>query len=242
MTYDTRDTEKQAPRSSKGSPPTSLGARHPIGGGRFKRASDGRGSAHPVLSRIERTAPPGDGASALAARAQAGDDLAFAELYVMFFDRVRRYLVIALKNPDDAQEAAQDVFARALRTLERFDPNRGEFRDWLFSMVRSIAMDHLRTGSRAEEVELQGSRAQTLPMAERAATLLDDLDPNSGARALIEGLPELQQRVLALRFVFGFTTNEICDITGSTPDAIRHVQHRALKTLSAAIAPRERVA
>jgi RNA polymerase sigma-70 factor, ECF subfamily len=80
-------------------------------------------------------------------------ELAFAELYVHFFDRVYRYLLVTLKNPDDAQEVAQDVFVRVLSRLDRYEPRRGEFRDWLFCMVRSLAIDHLRKDSHATTVD-----------------------------------------------------------------------------------------
>lgn len=199
-------------------------------GTRFGHRGDGRGGS--ALHDVERSAGPDAEAVELTRRAQGGDDLAFAELYIKHFDRVHRYLLIALKSPDDAQEVAQDVFARALRMLDRFDPARGEFRDWLFSMVRSVALDHLRRGARSEEVELDEIPASAMPVADRAATLLEQLDPDEGARSIVDGLPELQRRVLTLRFVFGFTTPEICDVTGSTPDAIRHVQHRALRALA----------
>lgn len=203
------------------------------------RAGDRRGETHFVLDRIERSATPDTTATELARAAQSGDDLAFAELYVRFFDRVHRYLLIALKNPDDAQEVAQDVFARALAVLDRFDPARGEFRDWLFSMVRSVAIDHLRKGARTEEVELNALPSHAMPVADRAASLIDRLDPGEGVRSLIDELPEAQRRVLALRFVFGMSTVEICDVLGSTPDAVRHVQHRALKALANAVERRE---
>jgi RNA polymerase sigma-70 factor (ECF subfamily) len=207
--------------------------------GAATRAGDHRGDSHAVLDRIERGAQPDTIATALARDAQNGDDLAFAELYVRFFDRVHRYLLIALKNPDDAQEVAQDVFARALAGLDGFDPDRGEFRDWLFSMVRSVAIDHLRKGSRAEEVELNALPSNALPVADRAASLIDRLDPEEGFRSLIDELPEAQRRVLAMRFVFGLSTLEICDVLDSSPDAIRHVQHRALKALASEMERRQ---
>lgn len=197
------------------------------------RANDSSRDKPAVLDRIERTSGGGDADVAeLVRAAQSNDDLAFAELYIRFFDRVHRYLLIALKNPDDAQEVAQDVFARALRTLDSFDPGRGDFRNWLFGLVRNQAIDHLRRGSRTDELALHTLPSTSLPMAERAASLLESLDPDSGVRSMIGHLPETQRRVLALRFVFGLDTLEIADVLDSTPDAVRHAQHRALKALA----------
>jgi RNA polymerase sigma-70 factor (ECF subfamily) len=176
------------------------------------RRSDTRSATSSVLHEVERTAGPDHEATRLVRRAQDGDDLAFAELYIKFFDRVHRYLLI--------------------RLVERFDPDRGDFRDWLFSMVRSVAIDHLRRRSRTEEVDLRALPPEDTPVTDRAATLIEHLDPDSGVRSLIDDLPDLQRRVLTLRFVFGFSTAEIADVVGSTPDSVRHVQQRALRTLA----------
>jgi RNA polymerase sigma-70 factor (ECF subfamily) len=196
------------------------------------RAGDARRHSHAILGQVQRSADDNDQIRQIVGRAQANDDLAFAELYIRFFDRVHRYLSIALKNDDDAQEVAQDVFARALKRLDGYDPSRGDFRDWLFSMVRSVAIDHLRKEGRVQLVELDEAPNRADPVPHRAASLLERLDPESGARALIDRLPDTQRRVLTLRFVFGLDTAEIADVMASTPDAIRHAQHRALRALA----------
>jgi RNA polymerase sigma-70 factor (ECF subfamily) len=153
---------------------------------------------------------------------------------VRFFDRVYRYLLVALKNSDDAQEVTQDVFEQALSRLDRYDPRRGEFRDWLFCMVRSLAIDHLRKGH-ATRVDPDEIPSHAAPVAQRATTLLERLDPDSCVRALAEALPEAQRRVVALRFVFQLSTSEIAEVVGSTPAAVRQLQHRALKALAGGI-------
>lgn len=167
-------------------------------------------------------------------RAQGGDDLAFAELYILFFDRVYRYLLVALKDDEDAQDVAQDVFEQLLTALDRFDPRRGEFRPWLFGIARNLGVDRLRKAGRA--ASLGDASTHHAPVAQRAPSLLERLDPDAGVRVLIDALPETQRRVLALRFVFDLTPTEIADVLGASVDAVRHVQHRALKTLASTTA------
>jgi RNA polymerase sigma-70 factor (ECF subfamily) len=166
--------------------------------------------------------------------AQHGDDFAFAELYVRFFDRVYRYLLVALKNPDDAKEVAQDAFVRVFSRLDRYEPRRGEFRDWLFCIARRLAIDHRRKCGHATAVDPNDMPSHTAPVAERPTSLLERLDPDSCVRALVEALPEAQRRVVTLRFVFGLSTLEIAEVIGSTPGAVRQLQHRALKVLGGA--------
>lgn len=49
---------------------------------------------------------------------------------------------------------------------------------------------------------------------------------------LIADLPITQRRVLTLRFVSDYATGDIADVLGMTPDAVRHAQHRALRSLA----------
>jgi DNA-directed RNA polymerase specialized sigma24 family protein len=53
------------------------------------------------------------GTAELVAEAQAGDRLAFADLYVRYFDRVIRDGETCLKNREDADDIAQQVAVRS---------------------------------------------------------------------------------------------------------------------------------
>lgn len=185
-----------------------------------------------MLERVERSAGDDRAVAQLVRRAKKQDQLAFADLYAHFAAPVRRYLAIALKNDDDAQEVGQEAFTRALKALDGYDPKRGTFRDWLFGVVRNAAIDHLRRGSRAEAFELSGIPSEAMPMADCAASLLERLDPQAGARSIVAALPKMQRHVLTLRFLFGLNTTEIAEVTRATPAAIRQIQHRGLKALA----------
>lgn len=58
---------------------------------------------------------------------------------------IRRYLEALIRNPDDAEEVAQEFFLKALRHgFAAANPDRGRFRDYLKIAVRNAAMSHLR--------------------------------------------------------------------------------------------------
>jgi RNA polymerase sigma-70 factor (ECF subfamily) len=227
-------------RSSKGAE-THAGASSgpPLRGGADGRGRDTRRASYAVLDRVAGAREGDQRIAGIVRRVQAGDDLAFAELYVMLFDRVRRYLTIALKNEEDAQEVAQDVFAKLLTAIERFDARRGEFRPWLFAMVRRMALDHLR---RARRADAMASEVVTRFAPNAAAALRERFDPTADLAAIVNALPAAQRRVVVLRFAFDFTPTEIADVVGTTADAIRHTQHRALKSIASALAREGRVA
>src|SRR5919202_113945 len=67
-------------------------------------------------------------------RVLAGDADAFAILVDRYYDRYARYAVHMLGNREDAEEALQDAFTRAYRSLSRCEePER--FGAWLFRIL-----------------------------------------------------------------------------------------------------------
>lgn len=47
----------------------------------------------------------------------------------------------SLDDPGLAEEAVQDTFLRAWRARDRFDPELGSLRTWLFAILRNVVID-----------------------------------------------------------------------------------------------------
>jgi RNA polymerase sigma-70 factor (ECF subfamily) len=80
----------------------------------------------------------------LVALARQGDADAFDQLVVRHQAGVYRAALAALRNPQEAEDAAQDALVRAWSSLERF---RGEaaVRTWLLTIVWNAAMSRRRS-------------------------------------------------------------------------------------------------
>jgi RNA polymerase sigma-70 factor (ECF subfamily) len=198
----------------------------------LERGGDRPAASAAVLAEIEAKAV-GDGlAEHLVRRAHAGDEFAFAELYVHYFRRVHRYLSIALKNPEDAQEATQDVFVKVFRGLHRYEQRTEPFANWLFRVVRNHALDFQKREWRTEAVD-----PHELARRDRGEQRAPR-DPGIGS--LIDKLPDAQRRVLVLRYVYDFTIADIANALGKSADSIRHVHMRALRAVGTRLPEAER--
>ncbi len=68
-----------------------------------------------------------------------------AELMVRYAGSIHRYLLGATRDPDAAEELAQEFAVRFLRgDFHRADAARGRFRDFLKRSVRNLMIDHFR--------------------------------------------------------------------------------------------------
>src|SRR5215207_266450 len=98
---------------------------------------------------------------------QAGD-LAFERLYRSSRDDVYAYVASLLRDAPAAEEVTAAVFERAYRRRNRFDPERGEPRAWLFGIARNAALDELRRRGRQTELTTEPADLESFAAVEGA--------------------------------------------------------------------------
>jgi RNA polymerase sigma factor (sigma-70 family) len=77
------------------------------------------------------------------AQARRGEESAFAELLHRYRAPVFNLCLRMLKNRDDAEDVAQDVFIKVFAMLDRYD-ERYAFRSWLFKITANQCIDFIR--------------------------------------------------------------------------------------------------
>lgn len=196
--------------------------------------------ARPYAARIvfvERVLPSTQHAedvdtARLVTRFQAGDPEIFGELYVRYFDRVYAYLVVALGNPHEAEDATQQVFMKLLEALPRYEFTGTPFRAWMFVIVRNLALKLHAKDSRVDPVDPAEIARQ---LEDRAAsdTDLEALTWISDRELLmfVDRLPLAQRQVLVLRYMMGLESRQIAAILDRSPADVRMLQARALRFL-----------
>jgi RNA polymerase sigma-70 factor (ECF subfamily) len=166
-------------------------------------------------------------------RAQAGDRVAFEQLYRDNVGRVYALCYRMAGTADLAEELAQDVFVRAWQKLGSF---RGEsaFSSWLHPLTVNVALSERR--SRRRRV----ARVMTtddLTAFERPGTPTRSDGPESGfdlERALAT-LPPGARAVFVLHDVEGYKHAEIARLTGVATGTSKAQLHRARKLLREAL-------
>src|SRR5437867_6242005 len=110
------------------------------------------------------------GDAELVRRVRAGDIGAYGALVARYRDRLGRYAVHMIGDREDAEEALQDSFVRAYRSLERcYDPAR--FGAWLYGILvnrcRTTGAPALRRGRGFVRDDAAPNRAPPPRAAER---------------------------------------------------------------------------
>jgi RNA polymerase sigma-70 factor (ECF subfamily) len=163
------------------------------------------------------------------ARAQGGDEAAFACLFRDVQPVLLRYLrVIA----PEAEDVASETWLQVVRGLPDFRGGEEAFRGWLFTIARHRAVDAGRARSRRPDLPVDGlerTDQQTAPDAAEAA--LEAISTRS-VLALVAALPRDHAEIIMLRVVAGLDAVDVARIVGKSPGAVRVTAHRALRRLA----------
>ena len=160
-------------------------------------------------------------------RAARGDGDAAGLLFDHYYPRVYRYALSKLGRAQDAEDVAAETFARVLRGLERFRWRGAGFEAWIFRIAYNLIVDQYRGSGREELSESEEDE----PDNQTPEDLYFQTETASELSHVLNKLSTDQKEVLLLRFVAGLDTDEICEVMGRTPNAVRQLQFRALETM-----------
>ncbi|MEZ4523158.1 MAG: sigma-70 family RNA polymerase sigma factor [Thermomicrobiales bacterium] len=165
----------------------------------------------------------------LVQQAQRGDYRALEELCRREWKPVYAIAYRSLRNVSEAQDLTQEVFLRALRSLDRYEDTGAPFRAYLATIARNLIRDRWRK-HRPQLVDLDVAShvPGTNDVPEDRA--LETVDREELHRAL-RYLSDDHQTVIQLRINEGLSAAEVGEIMGRSPAAVRQLQYRALTSL-----------
>ena len=132
-----------------------------------------------------------------------------------------------------AEDVNQEVWLLALERFDRFDPDRGGFRDWLLGIARHRALRrHRRAAIRAIEGRPEGE-SDSLPPPE----LLEGVERAGVVRAAMLCLHQESRRVLLDKYAEGLSVAEIAARSGRSAKGVESLLSRARGQLRALLRP-----
>jgi RNA polymerase sigma-70 factor (ECF subfamily) len=163
-------------------------------------------------------------------RSLAGEQAAFAVLVERYSAAVFNQAYRMLNNAQEAEDAVQEVFLKAYRRLDSYDPSR-RFVTWLLAIGSNHCIDRLRR-----------RRMQWLTLDDVAFSLGSD-EPGPEQRALegerrtavqqaLQQLAPNYRSVMVLRYWHDLSYLEIADILGLTEATVKTRLHRARHMLA----------
>lgn len=150
-------------------------------------------------------------------RAENGDNQAQAELFREHYPVTFRLAYSLLHHHEDAEEVAQDSLAYALMHLEAFDPERGAFTTWLYTITVSRCRNKRRRQELAEIPLvgwLLGEKRQGGASINPPEHWLEQTEQQEAIHLALKQLPAKQREAIILRYFHDLDYAEMGQIVG----------------------------
>ena len=174
----------------------------------------------------------------LVREAQDGDKEAFETLLRRHQSRVFAVAGGILRNREDVEDIAQQVFLKAYFSLKRFD-QRAAFSTWLYKITVNECWDLLRKRKVRPlvlEVDLSEEQTRQYQAAESLADGRLDASERLAARERVEQLlgclEERDRSMLVLKEVQGFSVEEIAEILEVNANTVKVRLFRARRRIA----------
>ena len=169
----------------------------------------------------------------LVAEAQAHSQEAWAQIYDQHYRKIFDYCYRRIGDRASSEDLASDVFLEALRGIRRYRYRGVPFSAWLYRIAHNLTADFLRRRMLQPTVPLVNEDDNPrLRAPDETAAVAAQCD----VQEAIQQLTDDQQQVVLLRFFHGLSHDEVAQIMGRRPGAVRVLQNRALTALRRAMA------
>jgi RNA polymerase sigma-70 factor (ECF subfamily) len=166
---------------------------------------------------------------------QRGDTLAFNRLVLKWEKSIYNLTLRMLQNPEEAAEAAQEVFLSAYRNIRRFRRN-ARFSTWLYRIAVNHCISRLRRRPPGVHYSFDRSKSaasaaehHTARQSHESEFLLEER--RSRVRSALEFLSPEQRTVVELKFFQDLTFEEIADVVKAPSSTVKSRLYAGLDIL-----------
>ena len=164
-----------------------------------------------------------------AARCDGG---AFGVFYDRYEQRVLAFFYRATRRSDIAADLTAEVFAAALGSLARFDPQRGTAAAWLFGIARHELADTWRRGQ-VEDRMRRALALDALALSDESLCRIEAELAGGDVLDLLGDLPPQQRAAIEGRVLEDLAYPELADRLQCSPSVVRQRVSRGLRSLRA---------
>ena len=165
----------------------------------------------------------------LMAKAAAGSDTAFEELYRRYARRLKGFFFLQLGGDEElAADATHDVFLRAYEARSHYQEGR-RVDTWLFTIAYNICRNHYR--SNAYEAQLLATLDAEPVTDQQIEVQLDQTALDEALAQVLAELPAPLHQIFSLHYQEELTIPQIAEIVGVPEGTIKSRLHKTMNII-----------
>ncbi len=177
----------------------------------------------------------------LVAQFQAGRQNAFDELMKRYKSKIFSYLLRSVRNYEDAEDITIEVFFKAYRALEGWQP-KAKFSTWLYKIASNLAIDYHRAKARhpvyaLDDTEIPEVHLVATDLHSDPEKQLEEKERGILIREAVDQLSPKQKAVFMLSRYEGLQLKEVAETLDMAEGTVKIHLHRAVKRLQTLLRP-----
>jgi RNA polymerase sigma-70 factor (ECF subfamily) len=175
--------------------------------------------------------------AALVRRVQSGDEIAFREVVDRYQSKVFSIIYGILRNHNDAEDIAQQVFSKIYFSIGNFD-FRSSLLTWIYKITVNECYDYLRKKKvrklvyESDFTEDEAQRIERTEPGSEGRPLMDErLAQRDFVLKLLEKVSPEDRDLLMLKEVEGHSVEELANMTGMNENTVKVKLFRARQKL-----------
>ena len=149
---------------------------------------------------------------------QNGNKQAFNELITFYYPFLFKFLLKITNKNDVAEDLVQETFLKLIKNIDKFSiKGKAKFSTYLITIAKNCYLDHLKKHNK---------ELQNVNINEVSNNISSEYDyfKNEDYNTLlkeINRLPKLQREVIKLKYLEGYTLDEIAKIQNTNSNTIK---------------------
>ncbi len=180
-------------------------------------------------------------------RVREDDAIAFELLIDRYQAKLIRFMLGWVRNADQAEDLAQDVFLKVYKARKTYVPT-AKFTTWLYRIANNVASNHVRdsgirkeyqlsTSESSESAELKMENIAVAPSGFQPVRRLDRTERSAMVSQALQAIGDRQRTALLLNKFEGMSYQEIAETMGLSTKAVKSLLSRARVNLRNLLEP-----
>ena len=166
------------------------------------------------------------------------DEKALVEIYDTFSPGIYRYSMRLLGDAHLAEECTSETFYRFLKALHNGNGPTDYLQAYLYRVAHNWISDHYQNSPQISSIESEVfDETTTNPLVGNSQVQTDPLEAAAHSiesqrvrKALTQLAPE-QRQVIVLKYLEGWSNQQVAQALDKPVGAVKSLQHRAIETL-----------